>query len=303
MDPSPWHAWGKATFTFIFRVSFDFDARFGQQLPQTSVPRIDPWDEHLKPAIEEASNWSTSLPVSAQQVVSIAEPHSDQPINLLDPLGEITFRQKAVPLNRKLTKFGEAELSGPRRYDIDKIKIGKNDARWEPIQDHFAPAQFEQMSNAEKLSRPSFEKMAAGVKVGGNDCKYGVALPKELIYETSIIDAPWKVRSDKQGPKEAKYHLPEGHQEQMAIGGAAAFSLLKTSGNARYMPPANETSLVGFADEQYVIVNTDDLSQTNIAAPTTKGAAFQALDDYLAEHPEQCGKCQVIPICELKEMV
>ena len=39
---------------------------------------------------------------------------------------------------------------------------------WHAVGDHFAPGDFEELSDTEKLSRDSFEEMHAGVRVGAD---------------------------------------------------------------------------------------------------------------------------------------
>jgi hypothetical protein len=56
------------------------------------------------------------------------------------------------------------------------------------------------------------------------------------------------------------------------------------------------------ADELFEIASTDDLTpRPDIAPATTKGAAFHALEAYLAANPGERGALQVVPSAELAD--
>jgi hypothetical protein len=56
-------------------------------------------------------------------------------------------------------------------------------------------------------------------------------------------------------------------------------------------------------EEQFVVVSTQDLSiKGEVTVPTTKGAALQALKEYVAGRPEERGQFQVVPMHELEEV-
>jgi hypothetical protein len=57
------------------------------------------------------------------------------------------------------------------------------------------------------------------------------------------------------------------------------------------------------AEEQFVVVSTQDLSiKSEVTAATTKGAALQALKEYVAGRPREVGQFQVVPLHELEEV-
>jgi hypothetical protein len=173
---------------------------------------------------------------------------------------------------------------------------GQSDEHWQPVEDFFAPAQFEALSDAQKLSRPSFEKMVAGMTAGSQAVNLGKAHSQGLVYETKIVDAPWQKRPA------APYELERDRQEAMTGIGAAARSLLKTTGNERYAPAAGLAPAVKLEDELYVIVSTTDfrrhIDKSN--QPASKGAAFQTLDDLVASDPGARDRWQVVPVYEEK---
>ena len=187
--PTPWHAVGEASFEigFIFTItiSVHFDVTFGErrndQLPPVLVLPM------LLEALNNVGNWKVDLPVG-NQYVSLRELPADALI--LHPFGTLQISQKIVPLRIEIGRFGYQTLEGDRRFDITAVRLGTNTET--PTNEHyekeqFAPGQFIQLSDAEKLSRPSFEAFDAGIRIGGlpipkSDYAVGVEVSFELIY-------------------------------------------------------------------------------------------------------------------------
>jgi hypothetical protein len=83
--------------------------------------------------------------------------------------------------------------------------------------------------------------------------------------------------------------------------GAAAVSALRRSGDARYVADVpRKVALVD--DERFVIASTRDLAvRADLAAPTTKGAALDALAAHVAANPGERATLQVVALAELEE--
>src|SRR6185436_14440267 len=76
---------------------------------------------------------------------------------------------------------------------INGVEVGGRQSAFEVVTDFFAPGQFEELSNAEKLSQPSFEKMPAGISVGSSHIAIGDPASVRVAavdYETTVIDDP-----------------------------------------------------------------------------------------------------------------
>src|SRR5262249_3348329 len=110
----------------------------------------------------------------------------------LDPLGDLVLRQNVVPLDapRPLDLFGGAPLAGARSFHIDEVKLGPVSQDLGPVTDLFAPAQFFEMSDDEKIASPSFVEMASGVTLGSSEVRFDAArvVPSPLVYETIVVD-------------------------------------------------------------------------------------------------------------------
>ncbi len=287
--PSPWHASGEACLVLKWLPDpcVGFDATFGNERRE-DVPRVDPWPI-LRTAIENRQSWSSARPAGPYGGAILAG-------DRLDPGAGLTFRQSAVPLNRLLRRFGEAEpLGGPVSFTVDAVAPGGEGRGWTSVTEGFAPAQFEPLSDEEKLSRRSFEPMDAGFTVGQDALTRGAALERTLEYETRTIDSAFPGAPPRP-------HRPDLLAVEAALlAGATADSPLRSVGPRRYQSPG-APPLVTLDDELFVVSTTVDLSpRTDIAGPGQQGAVLAALAAHLAAHPEDHAVLQVIPVDELAE--
>ena len=167
--PRPLHLKGKATFEILW---WDVSIRVDTTLVEgEKPPPPEPIDvlPRLKEALGHPGNWMSQLPAGQRPMVTLrAKPGAATDV-LLHPLGTLTVKQSVVPLNMEISRFGQAAPAGARRFTISSVSLGGDRARRpQPVRDFFAPAQFFEMSDDEKLSRPSFEPMAAGVSIGSD---------------------------------------------------------------------------------------------------------------------------------------
>jgi hypothetical protein len=292
--PAPWRVRGEACVSVLFwDACLDFDVRFGEERA-VELPAVDPWPA-LAVAISDARNWAAHLPPTAQRVVTLAAPRPGDVEVLADPMGTLELHQRVVPLNRRITKFGEATPIGADRFDVVQVLVGTTTASHRPVEDFFAPAQFEDMTDGEKLSRPSFERMHAGVAVGSDAVAHGPAMGLGVTYETIIIDTEWEARPG------GAYELPREHLVAQASIGAAAHAPLRNLGNRRFAPAAGTPAAVRLDEETYVVASTADLSPSPaFATGLTHGAAMLALREHLASHPQDRGRLQVVPAHEVE---
>jgi hypothetical protein len=84
---------------------------------------------------------------------------------LAHPLGRFVFSQRVAPLGLELSRFGAGKVAGTTRFEVTRVTVGTQRID-EPVfvREHFARAQFVEMSEEERLTRPSFEELDAGVE-------------------------------------------------------------------------------------------------------------------------------------------
>ena len=161
--------------------------------------------------------------------------------------------------------------------------------------DWFAPAQYEALSDADKLSRPSFEQMPAGVRVGGAPVDADAPLVAELRYETVLIDIDFP--SWKRPPEP----LPLFFVNTLIHSSAAATASIATRGNRRFVDRSQVPALA-FGEERYTVMAVDDLTASPSVGngePLTATKAHQLLAEYLVAHPEDRARLEVVPASEV----
>jgi hypothetical protein len=293
--PTPWHVEGDAHFSILFfDASVHVSVTWGES--QTNpLPSVNAWDP-LSKALGEPGNWSGALPSGELQVVTIAAPEGKAAPVLLEPSGTLTFREKVLPLNQKLTKFGEAVPDQQDEFDLKEVILGGQPSAFTLVTDNFARGQFQKLSDAEKLTLPSFEMMPSGFAIGGSLVAFGKSYSVDVEFDTVIVDSPTATR------RGALYPLTQQRLAAQSLAGAAAASALRTTGLATYAPDPRAPVLAALNDEQYVVARTDELVQRHdVTPPVTKGQAYDALAKHLSSNPGDRGTLQVIPVHELAE--
>ena len=294
--PSPWSASGSGCFEVLkAKVDFEFSKVWGvdkrASLPSVNVGSL------VEDALKENGNWNSEAPTNDQMLVTLRNiDNSGASELLLRPNGVLVVRQKVVPLDKTINIFGNQPLTGPTHFAITSIAVAGDTLSCQAVTEEFAPAQFEAMSDAQKLSRPSFEKMPAGVRAQSADvsARIGDPIRRFVEYETKILDTPFRL----------PWHVGIG-----PIWATAFDRLLADNAAARsYGAAANLTQIqaaqtgISLMQEQYSVVHTADLRRvgTNLAF-ASQSEALEYMNTIVAEQPWCAGKFQVVPDFEARE--
>jgi hypothetical protein len=235
--PTPWHVQGKATFKVLFfKVSVSVNHRFGRDEP---APLPDPVDVVglLVAAVSDARNWSSELPSGEHPLVTFRQQSSTTTLRA-HPLAELSVRQRVVPLNMTIDTFGNAPVTGANRFTLEPRRAdgtaGPLPLATTVTQDSFAIAQFVQLSDDERLARPSFEPKDAGIRFGTDDVvfHYDPLVDSNLEYETLIV-VPGQEEQPQQ-PVGSTYVMKAAVLDAVVITGAAGQAPIRRKGNARY---------------------------------------------------------------------
>jgi hypothetical protein len=201
-------------------------------------------------------------------------------------------------LNQTLTKFGES-VPGPQTLftlDPDGVALGGTSFPFTTVRDKFAPAQFEQMSDQDKLSRPSFEDRDAGFAVGDGLLAFGQQLGLDPVFVDIYVD-------DKAPPPPAKpvvFNPSLVQQTVWALSNGAAKSALRVAALGKYAAAPGAKKVVTLDEETFVVATTTDLTRRpDVTVPTTKGEAYLALAAHLRANPGERDQLQVVPLHEL----
>ena len=211
-----------------------------------------------------------------------------------------------MPLNLDITRFGQTTPAGARRFTISSVSLGSQNLPAPPlVRDFFAPAQFFDMSDDEKLSRPSFEALPAGVSFGADTFTFSDQADEwlevaALTFDTITVD-PETHASQASSPTEA-YALSPALLDRQARFGAAGASALRRTGNARY-----RTARVGHkvVKEGWSLVDTATLAVLAVPGreagqPLAYAEAAEALRHIQQENPAQARRLQILRLSELQ---
>jgi len=141
--PYPVHAWGEGSISVLFfDISVPFDHTFRERRAEPTLPPTDPWP-FLAAAIVLATNWSSELTPGTTVGVSLRQPQGAAGLMLLHPMGLATLRERVVPLNRTLERFGQYQISGPNHFGITDVLVadsppGRGRGRPSPTTSHRA---------------------------------------------------------------------------------------------------------------------------------------------------------------------
>ncbi len=136
--------------------------------------------------------WQALTPPDADRVAKlVASAPSDTDVTV-HPMGMFDVRQHAVPLETDLARVGANPVpAGEKRVHLgqptaDGLPVGP----LSEVRDEFSPGNFLELTDDQKLSRPSFEQMPAGVRMRppGEEAPYDASRHVELRYETFICD-------------------------------------------------------------------------------------------------------------------
>jgi hypothetical protein len=284
--PTPWHLHGDATLTFLFfSVSVTVDLTWGDDnqatLPPASV--LGP----LTAALGDPRNWSVSLPSAGAPGVSLRSITADPSLIVVQPTGVLEVREIVVPLDLPITKFDNATPTDGKRFSITDVQLNHEPVSAAAKQEEFAIAQFTDLSDADKVSEPSYELFDAGIAIGDVPFRNGKDAARDIEYVTKIID-----------DYAATSRLTQLYRMPAAVHGALV--------GVRASAPTATTGLRGFATRDpkpiavdpgsFVVASTVDLSVRGdvLDAPSTYYEAKVALSEFLAAHPEQRDEVQLV---------
>ncbi|MCU4971929.1 hypothetical protein OB955_04150 [Halobacteria archaeon AArc-m2/3/4] len=214
--PSPWHIDGKVKVSIAFvSATVRVDATFGSADDRDALPPVDVLSK-LAAAVEQPGNWQTGLPGDGESPVTLRDPsdvdvedngEDETPTILVHPLAAPSVRQTVVPLDFEIERFGNAEPANATRFEIAGASVDGEAENaepmlevGEPVTEKFAPGEYLDLSDDERLDSPAFESMQAGTRfesggvyAGQETADDGPNLANNarrtvLAYETSVRD-------------------------------------------------------------------------------------------------------------------
>ncbi len=189
--PTPWRASGKGSISLLFfDISVPFDVSWGESR-DTLLPPI-PVMPLFEAEFEKSENWRTLLPTGNNLLVTLRKMPVEEAALVLHPVGVLRVAQRALPLELKLDKVGNQKPNDVNRLSVAVVGGGLSKKGY--AYEQFAPAQFEDLSDADKLSRPAFEPERAGLDLSaaGEDLRSSHMVKRVVRYEEIILDTNFK---------------------------------------------------------------------------------------------------------------
>ena len=291
--PTPWRAKGTASFKicWFFTLKVRFNKTFGEErhttLPDLAVLPL------LAEALRADDNWEGELPAQRHRLESIREAPELTNQLLLHPVGTLKISQKVVPLNVRIDRIGSQRPSDGREFRIVDPQPSGTTAK---PQEAFAPAQFFDLTDEQKLTSASFKDLDSGVRVGDAvQLHTGYAAAREVQYEVKYIDSQRDQRLSRGGKN--VFDVDAGAFNTWTLNGAIAQSELSF---ARKRKSSLAPEAVVVVQEQFAIVNSGDLKLFDeFSLLGSEHAAAARVDELIQTDPTLRGRLQVVPAFEL----
>ncbi|WP_143104333.1 DUF6603 domain-containing protein [Nitrosospira multiformis] len=292
--PTPWKAQGTASFKicWFFTLKVRFNKTFGEMrntmLPDLAVLPL------LAEALRADDNWEGELPPQRHRLESIREAPELTGELLLHPVGTLKISQKVVPLNVRIDRIGNQRPSDGREFQIvnPQPEMTTNKPR-----EAFAPAQFFDLTDEQKLTSASFKDLDSGVRVGDAvKLHTGYAAAREVQYEVKYIDSQ---RDQRLGPGRGTnvFDVDPGAFNTWTLQGAIAQSELSF---ARKRKSSLAPEAVAVSQEPFAIVNSSDLQLFDeLSLLGSEHAAVARLNELVQTNPGLRGTLQVVPAFEM----
>jgi hypothetical protein len=291
--PAPWQAQGTATLSidlwlFSIDISVDFDISWGEadnpKLPSVEAIPL------LVAEFNKSENWRARLPQSANLLVSLRELDSAAETLVLHPLGTLRIVQRVVPLNLQVDKIGNNPVSDAHLFGLQVNSSGL-DKTAQPPKEKFAIAQFQNLSEAEKLSRPSFQDFDGGLDLAfaGRQLGSTKVVKRVVRYEVKIMDGDDKHRS-------LKWFKNVGTLFYHWLGGAAVTKSPLSFARKKSLVPTEAVERVKVGHVEYVVAAvTNNKAIADVPVFASEAQARDFLNSTVSKEPGAAAEMHVIP--------
>jgi hypothetical protein len=174
--PGRWHAHAHASIELLFiEVSGTIELAWGEDAGGL-LPAVDVADR-VREALKAPTVWSHVMPLADAGLVTLRDGADG-----LHPLGSLRLTQTLAPLRVALERFGASPVTSADPVVVTITTAGAGTpTRAEEL---FAPAQFFQMTDDERLSKPPFIPFEAGSMLAGDAYSAAVdPVTVDIVYE------------------------------------------------------------------------------------------------------------------------
>ncbi|MEO8513358.1 MAG: DUF6603 domain-containing protein [Ignavibacteria bacterium] len=294
--PTPWDVEGEASFTILFfDITIHFHETWGDGPGAIETDKINVL-ELLKTEFNDSRNWKADLPATSNLHVTIKKIEPPEDSIVVHPSGVLSFSERLVPLDYTINKFGNKVPDGADRFSISDIKSDTLNMASVTLKELFAPANFTEMSDTEKISRKSFESMNSGFEVNSSSGLLAAAVvEKSVEYELMYLR--------KKNFKLVFGGLYKYVKDLFNIttkGSAVSQSTLSYYNNKQ---SSNAPDSLSVASEEYGIANVSDMKLYDSGFKAgSQAEVFQKYNELISKKPELKNKIQVLSTYEMNEV-
>jgi hypothetical protein len=289
--PTPFHASGTASISFFFfSVGINIDFTWGESRDTTLPPiAVMPL---LTAELGKQSNWRALLPSGNTLLVSLRHLDAAEAALVLHPVGMLQISQRLVPLDLTLDKFGNQKPSDANLFALNVTSPGLTKTR--NLQEEFAPSQFQNLSDAQKLSQPGYVPLDSGIElaVGGVALASGTAITRNVRYDLTIIDT--KLRR-----VFIRFFIFTGTLFRFLLNGSSVTRSPFSAYQQAQRQPFEGTVTVSPETFAVAFTATNKIYRPEAAAFTSQAAANNYVARTVANDPTLGGTLHVLPQFEL----
>lgn len=288
--PTPWRASGRGSISLLFfDISVHFDKTWGESrdtmLPPIAVMPL------FKAEFEKSENWTALLPQNNNLLVSLRPLPPEETTLVLHPVGVLRVTQRRLPLELTLDKVGNQKPSDVKRLSVSVAGGGLSKVA--DTIEQFAPGQFQDLKDADKLSRPGYGEERAGLELSSSGPQLASSrmVKRAVRYEEIILDSNFKRFVRRFSPFVASLF------EFFLRGAAITRCELSRKRKAQLQPFAEK---VAVAAETYVVASQSTNKAHNGTAKgfTSEASAREYLARQVADDPTLAEVLHVIPAYE-----
>jgi Family of unknown function (DUF6603) len=289
--PSAWRASGTGSISFFFfDIDVDFDITWGEGR-DTSLPPIEVMPV-LEAEVRREDNWRAALPAGTNLLVSLRQLDPEEAGTVLHPVGTLKVSQRAVPLDVAIAKVGNRKPSDAKRFSLTVVTGGLSKIL--DVDESFAPAQFDELGDGEKLSRPAYEPRHGGIElsVAGNQLASGAMLKRVVRYDLITIDTLYR-------RFQRRFFIFSAALFAHFLNGASVTLSVLSQANQKKLKPFEETVMVGPETFAVAFVDTNSSAAADSTGFTSVAMAQAYAAQAIADDPSLEGSLHVIPQFEV----
>lgn len=288
---TPWHVYGKASISLLFfSVDVPIDRTWGDQrdtrLPPIAVLPI------ITGELGKVANWRAQLPQGSNLLVTLRKIDPAETALVLHPVGTLRVSQRAVPLDLTIDKVGNQAAGDANRFRLDVSSAGL--VKTGSLQEPFAPAQFRNFSDADKLSQAAFAPQDSGLELSaaGTALASGTAITRNVRYDLTVVDTQYRRFLQ-------KFFVFVGSLFAHFIGGGSVSRSTLSAATLNRMQPFEQK--VAVSDEVFAVAKVADNTAYSAASVgfSSQSSAQDHLDQAISADPNLKGQLHVVGQYEL----